>query len=45
MELLADDGRRLARARLPEGLDGISRPHALIAEHMPASWAHIQPTS
>jgi hypothetical protein len=40
---LLDDGRRLARARLPEGLEGITRLHALIAEHMPASWADLEP--
>jgi hypothetical protein len=43
IELLDDHGRRLARARLPEGLDGIGRLHALIAEHMPASWADLEP--
>src|SRR3954467_12626121 len=43
VELLGDDGRRLARARLPEGLEGISRLHALIAEHMPASWVDLEP--
>ena len=37
------DGRRLARARLPEGLEGITRLHALIAEHMPASRVDIDP--
>jgi transposase len=35
VELVADDGRRLARARLPEGVEGIARLHALIAEHLP----------
>jgi len=39
VELVDDDGRRLARARLPEGLEGITRLHALIAQHMPGSWA------
>ena len=39
VELLDDDGRRLARARLSEGQEGISLLHALIAEHMPVSWA------
>src|SRR4051812_37914057 len=43
VELLDDDGRRLARARLPEGLDGIGRLHALIAEHMPAFWTDLDP--
>ena len=29
-------GRRLAKARLPEGIAGMARLHALIAEHLPA---------
>ena len=33
----------IARARLPEGIDGITRLHALIAETMPASWAELEP--
>jgi transposase len=41
VELVDGDGRRLARARLPEGLAGISRLHDLIAAHMPASWADL----
>jgi transposase len=43
VELVNDEGHRLARARLPEGLDGITRLHALIAEHMPAEWADLDP--
>ena len=43
IEIQADSGRRLARARLPEGLEGITRLHALIAESMPASWAELDP--
>jgi transposase len=43
VELVDDQGRRLARARLPEGLDGITRLHALIAEHLPAEWADLDP--
>jgi transposase len=43
VEILSADGPRLARARLPEGLEGITRLHALIAEHMPASWAELDP--
>lgn len=43
VEIQGEDGRRLARARLPEGLEGITRLHALIAEHMPASWAELDP--
>src|SRR5882762_554325 len=30
-----EGGRGLARARLPEGLEGITRLHALVAEHAP----------
>jgi transposase len=41
VELVDSDGRRLARARLPEGLEGITRLHDLIAAHMPASWADL----
>ena len=43
VELVDDDGRRLARARLPEGLEGITRLHSLIAAHMPPSWADLDP--
>jgi transposase len=39
VEIVDEAGRRLARARLPEGLDGVSRLHALVAEHAPAEWA------
>src|SRR5665811_1774073 len=38
IEIVDADGRRLARARLPEGLEGITRLHALVAEHAPSSW-------
>ena len=43
VELEDEDGRRLARARLPEGLEGITRLHALVAEHAPAAWADLPP--
>ena len=43
VEIEDQDGRRLARARLPEGLDGITRLHALVAEHAPAAWAELSP--
>jgi transposase len=43
VELVDDEGRRLARARLPEGLEGVTRLHALIAEHAPAEWADLDP--
>jgi len=34
VELMDSAGRRLARARLPEGVIGIGRFHALVAEHL-----------
>ncbi len=34
-------GRLLARRRLPEGLEGVTRLHALIAEQMPDDWADL----
>jgi hypothetical protein len=43
VELVDEGGRRLARARLPEGLDGLSRLHALIAEHRPEEWVDLEP--
>ncbi len=35
VEVLDETGRTLARRRLPEGLAGITRLHALIGEHLP----------
>jgi len=43
VELVDAAGRRLARARLPEGLEGISSLHALIAQHAPQEWAQLEP--
>ncbi len=43
VELEDEGGRRLARARLPEGLEGITRLHALVAEHAPSGWADLLP--
>jgi hypothetical protein len=34
VEVQDESGRRLARARLPEGIAGLSRLHELIAEHL-----------
>ena len=34
IEVQDEQGRRLARARLPEGIAGLSRLHELIAEHL-----------
>jgi transposase len=43
IEIVDGQGRRLARRRLPEGLDGVSRLHALIASVMPAEWKDLAP--
>jgi hypothetical protein len=42
IEIVDEDGQRLARRRLPEGLEGFSRLHALIAEAMPEEWADLE---
>src|SRR3954464_5329215 len=34
VELVDEDGRRLARRRLPEGVDGLAALHALVADHL-----------
>src|SRR4029450_3058235 len=39
IEVVDEQGRRLARRRLPEGLEGVTRLHALIAGVMPSEWA------
>jgi hypothetical protein len=41
IEIVDEDGKRLVRRRLPEGLEGISRLHALIAAAMPPEWAEL----
>jgi transposase len=41
VEIEDETGRRLARARLPEGLEGITRLHELVAEHAPAAWVDL----
>ncbi len=43
VELVDDQGRILARRRLPEGLTGVTRLHALVAEHAPQEWADLEP--
>ena len=43
VEIVDDRGRRLARRRLPEGLEGITRLHALIAQFFPEEWAELEP--
>jgi transposase len=34
IELVDEDGHRLARRRLPEGVDGLAALHALVADHL-----------
>src|SRR5215218_7393498 len=34
VEVQDEEGRRLARARLPEGIAGLTRLHELVAEHL-----------
>ncbi len=41
IEIVNEQGRRLARRRLSEGLDGVTRLHALIASVMPKEWADL----
>jgi transposase len=43
VELVDDQGRVLARRRLPEGVDGIAGLHALVADHLPEDWAEMEP--
>ena len=43
IEVVDDQGVVLARRRLPEGLDGISALHGLVAEHLPEEWADLEP--
>jgi transposase len=42
IEIVNDQGRRLAQRRLPEGLDGVGRLHALIAAAMPEDWEQLE---
>jgi hypothetical protein len=43
VELVDDDGAVLVRRRLPEGIEGISALHTLIAAHLPDEWADLEP--
>jgi len=43
VELVDDAGRRLAPARLAEGLEGVSRLPALIGEHGSDEWVDLEP--
>jgi transposase len=42
VEIVEEGGQVLVRRRLPEGLEGVTRLHALIAEHLPAEWADME---
>jgi hypothetical protein len=43
VEIVDEAGRVLTRGRLPEGLEGVTRLHALVAEQMPEDWADLDP--
>jgi Transposase len=43
VEIVDEQGRRLARRRVPEGLDGVTRLHALIAQFVPDEWGGLDP--
>src|SRR6476660_3623909 len=43
VEVVDDAGKVLVRRRLPEGLDGVTRLHTLIAEQIPEAWADLEP--
>src|SRR3954469_8354289 len=42
VEIIDETGRRLARRRLPEGLEGVTRLHALITQFVPDEWAALE---
>jgi transposase len=43
VELVDDQGRVVARKRLPEGIEGIAGLHALVAEHLGEDWDEVEP--
>ena len=43
VEIVDEAGKVLARRRLSEGLEGITRLHALVAEQMPDDWSDLDP--
>lgn len=43
IEIVDGDGKLLVRRRLPEGLEGVTRMHALIAAQMPDDWIDRDP--
>lgn len=43
IEIVDDDGKVLVRRRLPEGLEGVTRLHSLVAAQMPDDWVELDP--
>ena len=43
IEIVDEDGKVLARRRLPEGLEGVTRLHSLVAAQMPDDWVDRDP--
>ena len=43
VEIVDEQGRRLARRRFPEGLEGVTGLHALIAQFVPDEWVALEP--
>jgi transposase len=41
IEIVDDEGRVLVRRRLPEGLEGVTRLHSLVAQQMPDGWVDL----
>jgi hypothetical protein len=45
VEVIGEDGRRLAARRVPDGPGGIAALHALIARFVPQDWAELDPVT
>ncbi len=43
IEIVDDDGKVLVRRRLPEGIEGVTRLHSLVASQMPDDWVDRDP--
>ena len=43
IEIVDDEGKVLVRRRLPEGLEGVTRLHSLVAAQMPDDWVDLRP--
>lgn len=43
IEIVDENGKVLARRRLPEGLEGVTRLHSLVAAQMPDGWVDRDP--